>query len=183
MKNILLAVLYSVFLVSLQSCDKIPGLHSELKDDDAKATKALIGIWRGEGTYEDEEDAGWAESWKMVRGSDGTYQVDYMIVHDGDKLFEQSTDVGSWSYEAGAYYEVNSNGNKITYDVFSVKTDWFEYNIAQRQGSANIQESKTVENFQLQNPPEGYSEVTYEQPEELSVEIQVPEVQLEEQVE
>ena len=169
-------------LLALVSCTNNP----EVKDDDAKATEALAGIWRGEGTYEDEEDAGWAESWKMVRGSDGTYQVDYLIVHDGDKLFEQSTDAGTWSYEDGVYYETNSNGDKITYDVFSVKTDWFEYNIAQRQGSANIQESKTVENFQLQRPPDGYSEVSYEQPAELPTEIQeglseeLPEVQLKE---
>ncbi len=155
-------------LLALVACTNNP----EIKDDDAKASEALTGVWRGDGTYEDEEDAGWAESWKMVRGSDGTYKVDYMIVHDGDKLFEQSSDAGTWSYEEGVYYEVNSSGNKTVYDVFSVKADWFEYNIAQRQGSANIQESKTVEKFQLQGPPEGYLEVSYEQPTEIPVEAE-----------
>jgi len=174
MKSLPMKAILGCFLTS---CTK----NSEVKDDDAKATEALVGIWRGDGSYEDEEDAGWAESWKMVRGSDGTYQVDYMIVHDGDKLYEQSSDAGTWSYEGGVYYEVNSNGDKITYDVYSVKSDWFEYNIAERDGSANIQESKTVDNFQLQGPPDGYSEVTYEQPAELSVEV--PEIEIENQIE
>lgn len=153
-------------LLALVACTNNP----EVKDDDAKASEALSGVWRGGGTYEDEEDAGWAETWKMVRGSDGTYKVDYMIVHDDDKLFEQTSDAGTWNYQDGVYYEVNSSGNKIVYDVFSVKADWFEYNIAQRLGSANIQESKTVDDFQLQGPPEGYSEVSYEQPAQLPVE-------------
>ena len=155
-------------LLALVSCTNNP----EVKDNDAKAAEVLVGVWRGDGTYEDEEDAGWAESWKMVRGSDGNYKVEYMIVHDGDKLFEQSSDAGTWSYEDGVYYEINSSGNKIVYDVFSVKADWFEYNIAQRQGSANIQESKTVDNFQLQGPPNGYSKVSYDQPTELPVETE-----------
>ncbi len=153
-------------LLVLVSCTN----NAEVKDDDAKAAEALVGVWRGDGTYEDEEDAGWAESWKMVRGEDGNYKVDYMIVHDGDKLYEQSSDAGSWTYENGVYYEVNSSGDKISYDVFSVKADWFEYNITQREGSANIQESKTVDNFQLQDPPKGYSEVSYDQPVEVPIE-------------
>ncbi|MFK7816272.1 MAG: lipocalin family protein [Gammaproteobacteria bacterium] len=161
-----LIILISI-LFPLWSCTNNP----EVKDDDAKATEALAGVWRGDGTYEDEEDAGWAESWKIVRGSDGTYEVDYMIVHDGDKLYEKSSDAGTWMYKNGVYTEVNSNGDNVTYDVFSVKTDWFEYNIAQREGSANIQESKTVDDFQLQGPPEGYSEVSYELPDELPSEL------------
>ncbi len=156
-------------LIPLWSCTNNP----EVKDDDAKATEALAGVWRGDGTYEDEEDAGWSESWKMVRGSDGTYEVDYMIVHDGDKLYEKSSDAGTWSYKDGVYTEVNSNGDNVTYDVFSVKSDWFEYNIAQREGSSNIQETKTVDDFELQGPPEGYSEVTYELPSELLDEVPV----------
>ncbi|QMU60603.1 MAG: hypothetical protein GKR92_02385 [Gammaproteobacteria bacterium] len=155
-------------LLVLASCTN----NSEVKDNDAKAAEVLVGVWRGDGTYADEEDAGWAESWKMIRESDGSYKVDYMIVHDGDKLFEQSSDAGTWSYEDGVYYEVNGGGNKIAYDVFSVKADWFEYNIAQRQGTPNIQESKTVEGFQLQGPPEGYSEVTYDQPVDIPVEAE-----------
>ncbi len=147
-------------LLALVSCTN----NAEVKDDDAKAAEALVGVWRGDGTYEDEEDSGWAESWKMVRGADGSYKVDYMIVHDGDKLYEQSSDAGTWVYEDGVYYEINSNGDKISYDVFSVKADWFEYNITQREGSANIQESKTVDSFQLQGPPKGYTEISYEQP-------------------
>lgn len=156
-------------LLTLSSCTNNP----EVKDNDAKATEALAGVWRGDGTYEDEEDAGWAESWKMVRGSDGSYEVDYMIVHDGDKLYEISSDAGTWSYKNGIYTEVNSNGDNVTYDVFSVKADWFEYNIAQREGSANIQETKTVDDYQLQGPPEGYSEVSYELPVELLDEVPV----------
>ncbi len=156
-------------LLTLWSCTNNP----EVKDNDAKASEALVGVWRGDGTYEDEEDSGWSESWKMVRESDGSYKVEYMIVHDGDKLYEKSSDAGTWNYKDGVYTEVNSNGDNVTYDVFSVKTDWFEYNIAQRQGSANIQETKTVDNFQLQDQPENYTEVSYELPDELPVEIPI----------
>ncbi len=159
--------LLAFFLLTSWSCTNNP----EVKEDDAKATEALVGVWRGDGTYEDEEDAGWAESWKIVRGSDGSYQVDYMIVHDGDKLYESSSDAGTWSYENGVYTEVNGNGENVIYDVFSVKADWFEYNIAQREGTANIQESKTVDDFKLQGPPEGYSEVSYELPGDVLEEV------------
>lgn len=156
------------FLLILWSCTN----NTEVKDNDAKATEALVGVWRGDGSYEDEEDAGWAESWKMVRGSDGTYEVDYIIMHDADKLYEKSSDAGTWMYKDGIYTEVNGNGDNIIYDVFSVKKDRFEYNIAQRKGSANIEETKTVNDFQLQGPPEGYSEVSYELPGELPSELQ-----------
>jgi len=165
-----------LFLATLQlalmSCTNNP----EVRDDDTKATEALVGVWRGGGTYKDEEDTGWAESWKMVRESDGTYKVDYLVVNDGEKKFEQSSGAGTWTYEDGVYYEVNSNGEKTTYDVFSVKVDWFEYNIAQRQGSINIEERKTVDKFQLQGPPEGYSEVSYEPPtlqDQIQIQIQI----------
>jgi hypothetical protein len=150
----------AALLLTLMSCTNNP----EVRDDDTKAADLLVGVWRGGGTYKNEENAGWAESWKMVRESDGTYKVDYLAVNDGEKQFEQSSDTGVWTYEDSVYYEVNSNGIKTTYDVFSVKVDWFEYNIAQRQGSINIEESKTVDKFQLQGPPVGYSEVSYERP-------------------
>jgi len=164
MKNAFHLILFASLLFAVQSCDKIPGMQGEMKDDDASAKSALVGVWRGDGTYDDEEDAGWAESWKMVRKADGSYIVEYLIVHAGDKLYEQSGDAGAWGYENGVYFEINSQGEKILYDVFSVKKDWFEYNIVERAGSANIQESKTVDNFQLQNPPDGYAEVSYDQP-------------------
>ena len=162
MKFFLITVLLVSSLYFLVSCTNNP----EVKDNDAKAKEALVGVWRGEGTYEGEEDAGWSESWKMARQSNGGYVVEYLIVHDDQKLYELSSDAGTWSYEGGTYFEVNSNGDKVTYDVFSVKQDWFEYNIAQREGSANIQETKTVDTYQLESPPKGYSEVTYEQPAE-----------------
>lgn len=148
------------FFLVLVSCTNNP----DVKDNDTKASESLVGVWRGEGSYDDEEDPGWKESWKMVRGSDGTYMVDYMIVHDGEKRYEQSSDAGTWSYKDGVYYEINSNEDKITYDVFIVKKDRFEYNLAERQGTANIEETKTVETFQLQDPPDGYSLVSYDQP-------------------
>jgi len=170
-KIFFLPILLAALLSTLISCTK----NSEVKDDDAKAAAALVGVWRGDGTYEDEADAGWQESWKMVRKSDGNYVVEYLIVHDIDKLYEISSDAGTWNYENGVYTEINSNGDEVVYDVFSVKQDWFEYNIAARTGSANIQESKTVETFQLQSPPEEYSEVSYEQPLEPSPELS-PEV-------
>ena len=162
----LMKYLWMPIVLVLLSCTNNP----DVKDDDAKAAESLVGVWRGEGTYSDEEDSGWTEAWKMVRGSDGTYKVDYMIVHDGDKLYEQSSDAGTWSYENGVYFEINSNDNKVTYDVFVVKKDRFEYNIAERKGTVNIEETKTVADFQLQDPPEGYSYITYDAPAEVAVE-------------
>lgn len=147
-------------ILLLLSCTNNP----DVKNDDAKSAESLVGVWRGAGTYSDEEDSGWTESWRMERVSDGTYKVDYMIVHDGDKLYEQSSDAGTWSYKDGVYYEVNGNSSRVTYDVFLVKNDRFEYNIANRQATANIEETKTVEDFQLPAPPEDYSLVTYDQP-------------------
>jgi len=166
MKSFSIHLLLVPLLFVTVSCTNNP----EVKGNDAKARQALVGVWRGDGTYGDEEDAGWNESWKMVRGKDGKYMVDYLIVHDGEELYELSSDAGTWAYENGVYYEVTGNGDKVTYDVYSVKDDWFEYNIAAREGSANIQESKTVDTFKLQGPPKGYSEVTYEQPEVESIE-------------
>jgi hypothetical protein len=167
-RTLFLIPLVFILLLLVSSCTN----NTEVKDNDAKAAEALVGVWRGEGTYEDEEDAGWSESWKMVRGSDGSYEVDYIIVHAEDKLYEKSSDAGTWMYEGGIYTEVNGNGDNVIYDVFSVKKDRFEYNIAQRKGSANIEETKTVNDFQLQGPPEGYSEVSYELPGELPGELQ-----------
>ncbi|MGH1538568.1 MAG: lipocalin family protein [Gammaproteobacteria bacterium] len=166
MKILLNIFLLALILLASLSCVK----NEEVKDNDVKATAALVGVWRGSGSYEDEENVGWAESWKIERHADGRYSVDYLIVHDGEKLFERSSDSGTWSYQGGVYYEINSQGAKVTYDVYSLKDDWFEYNIAQRdEDSANIEESKTVGTFVLQDPPEGYSEVTYEQPTEENV--------------
>ncbi len=153
-------------LLMLPACTK----NAEVKDNDAKAKKALVGVWRGEGGYAGEEDAGWSESWKMVRQADGKYVVDYLILNANEKLYELSSDQGTWSYENGIYREVNGNGDQITYEVYSVKDDWFEYNIPARDGSANIQETKTVENYQLQSPPKDYSLVNYEQPIEVEIE-------------
>lgn len=153
-------------LLMLPACTK----NAEVKDNDAKARKALVGVWRGEGSYAGEEDAGWSESWKMVRQADGKYIVDYLILNANEKLYESSSDEGTWSYENGIYREVNGNGDQITYEVYSVKDDWFEYNIPDRDGAANIQESKTVENYQLQSPPKDYSLVNYEQPIEVEIE-------------
>ena len=161
--------LFLLILLGLPSCTK----NAEVKDNDAKAKEALVGVWRGEGNYAGEEDAGWSESWKMVRQADGKYFVDYLILNDSEKLYELSSDTGTWSYENGAYLEVNGNGEQITYQVYSVKNDWFEYNIPERDGSANIQESKTVDNYELQNPPKGYSVVTYEEPIEIEIDGEI----------
>ena len=155
-------ILLSTSIYTLTSCTQNP----EVKDDDAKSKQALIGVWRGEGGYENEEDAGWSEIWKITREANGKYAVDYLIMNDDEKLYELSSDQGTWSYKDGVYYEVNGNGDQIVYNVYSVKNDWFEYNIDEREGTANIKESKTVDTFQIQEPPKDYSLITYEQPNE-----------------
>ena len=45
--------------------------------------------------------------------------------------------------ESGSGKSVTARSVMRIDDVFSVKADWVEYNITQREGSANIQESKT----------------------------------------
>ena len=40
------------FFLILVSCTNNP----DVKDDDAKASESLVGVWRGEGSYDDEED-------------------------------------------------------------------------------------------------------------------------------
>ncbi len=165
-KLIFILILFSLTLLTVSSCTK----NAEVKDNDAKAKAALVGVWRGEGSYAGEEDAGWSETWKMVRQADGKYIVDYLILNDNEKLYELSKDEGTWSYEDGAYLEVNGNGDEVTYQVYSVKDDWFEYNIPERDGIANIQESKTVDTYQLQSPPKGYSLVSYDQPIDVEIE-------------
>ncbi len=146
-------------LASIPSCTQ----NTEVKDDDAKASEALVGVWRGEGGYDGANDAGWKETWKMTRSADGKYAVDYLTINDDEKLYELASDVGTWSYENGIYLETNKNGQQITYTVYSVKDDWFEYNLADRDSEQHIKEAKTEEAYQLRKPPEGYSVVSNEQ--------------------
>ncbi len=147
------------FLMSMTSCTQ----NAEVKDNDAKARKALVGVWRGEGGYESVEDAGWKESWKMTRTDDGKYTVEYLTINDTEKLYELSSDSGTWKYENGVYTETNKNDYQVTYNVYSVKQDWFEYNLAERESEQHIQEAKTEDAYQLQKPPEDYAVVNNEQ--------------------
>jgi len=140
-------------LLSMTACTN----NSELKDDDQKSIQALVGVWRGAGDYQGQEDEGWSENWKITRHADGTFEVQYLLVNDVKKEYELTTDHGKWSYENGRYLEVSSNDEQSVYKVYSLKKDWFEYNFIQRGDDVTIQETKTVDNYQLQEPPEGYS--------------------------
>lgn len=152
----------TLFLLAI-SCTNNP----ELKEDDQKARDALVGVWRGAGVYQDEADQGWNELWKMTRHQDGRFEVSYLLVHDGNKQYEVTSDSGKWFYENGGYYEVKANDQKSVYKVYSVKKDWFEYNYIQRGDDVKIQETKTVESYQLQDPPDGYAEFAYQEPEQM----------------
>ena len=144
---------FLLFFIAIAACTN----NSELKGDDQKARQALIGVWRGMGDYQDQEDEGWSENWKITRHADGTFEVQYLLVNDRNKEYEITTDQGTWSYENGRYQEINSFDVKSVYKVYSLKNDWFEYNFIQRGDGVTIQETKTVENYQLQDPPKGYS--------------------------
>ena len=124
--------------------------NQELKDDDQKARDALVGVWRGAGEYQDDANQGWNELWKMTRHQDGSFEVSYLLTHDGNKQYEITSDSGKWFYENGSYFEVNVYDQKSVYKVYSVKKDWFEYNFIQRGDDVTIQETKTVDNYQLQ---------------------------------
>lgn len=147
-----------ITLLFVVSCTNNP----ELKDDDQKARDALVGVWRGSGEFKDEKDQGWNEFWKIIRHHDGTFEVSYMLVHDGNKQYEITSDSGRWNYENGTYYEVYKNDLKTLYKVYSVKKDWFEYNQIQRGGK--IEEIKTAETYQLHDPPKGYTELVFQEP-------------------
>jgi len=99
----------------------------------------------------------------MVRTDDGKYTVDYLTLNEREKRYELSSDTGTWSYENGVYMETNKNGYKVTYTVYSLKSDWFEYNLTDRESEQHIQETKTEAGYELQSPPEGYSIVNNEQ--------------------
>ena len=150
-----------VMLLLVISCTNDP----ELKDDDQNARDALIGVWRGAGDYQDEVDRGWREYWRMSRNQDGSYSVQYLLVHDEDKHFEHSMDSGKWGYENGKYFEVNQHKQKSVFKVISLKKDNFQYNYIQRGDDLAINETKTSDAYQLQDPPEGYTEFVYQEAE------------------
>lgn len=144
-------------IVLFLSCSNNP----ELKNNDEKAKNALIGVWRGSGAYGEGEDQGWDESWKIVRHKDGTFEVSYLLVHDGNKEYELTKDSGIWNFENGKYYEIYKENLKSVYKVYSIKRDWFEYNQIERSDEVTIQEVKTEDTFQLQGPPKDYIEVIH----------------------
>ena len=151
-----------VLLLFVISCTNDP----ELKDDDQSARDALVGVWRGSGDYQDEKDRGWREHWRMARQLDGSYSVQYLLVHDEDKLYEHSMDSGKWGYENGKYYEVNQHKKKSVFKVISLKKENFQYNYIQRSDDIAINETKTSDAYQLQNPPESYTEFVYQETEQ-----------------
>lgn len=152
-----------ISLLFVVSCTNNP----ELKDDDQKARNALVGVWRGAGKYQDDAGQSWNELWKMIRHQDGKFEVSFLLVQDNTKQYGTTSVAGKWFYENGRYYEVDENNQKTIYNVYSVKKDWFEYNFIERSDKVNIEEIKTVEGYQLQEPPDGYTELVYKEPEQI----------------
>ena len=139
--------------------------HLELKQNDQRARDMLVGTWRGAGEYQDED--GRQEFWKIVRRHDGRFEVEYLLVHDGNRQYERSSGSGKWSYGNGRYYEVDKNGWKSVYKVYSVKKDWFEYNYIQHGDAVTIKEVKMAQGYQLKQPPEGYTEFVHQEAEDI----------------
>ena len=134
--------------------------NKETKDDDVKAQKALVGVWRGNGDFQHEDAGGWDQIWKIARHEDGTYEVDYLLLNNVTQEYAKFSDSGKWYYEKGGYYEINKKGEKFLFKVYSLKKDIFEYNNSEDGDEIKIQETKTVDSFQLQEPPEGYKKKT-----------------------
>lgn len=151
-------ILRSVIFIFLVSCTN----NSELKDDDQGARDALVGVWRGAGEYHDDAGQVWNELWKMARYQDGKFEVSFLLVQDDKKQYGVTSVSGKWFYENGKYYEVDEDSQKTYYNVYSVKKDRFEYNFLERSDKVNIEEIKTVENYQLQDPPQGYTELVHQ---------------------
>ncbi len=160
MKNIFILL----FLFFLFSCE----VNTELKDNDQLAREALVGVWRGSGEYQDEQDRGWNEFWKMVRRQDGSYDVSYLLVHDGNKQYERSADSGKWSYRNGRYFETDQWQQKSVFNVISLKKDIFVYNHIERGDGPSINEAKTGDGYQLQDPPTGYVKFEYQPSDKLN---------------
>lgn len=136
--------------------------NSELKDNDAKAKEALIGVWRGFSSGDNDlgTGQGWDDYWKITRKENGAFKINYLLVNDEKKEYELSSNNGKWDYIDGKYYEINNDDSKIIYKVYSLKNDWFEYNQIERsETSATIQEVKTEGTYQLQQPPPDYNQV------------------------
>lgn len=161
MLTIKLKYILFILIFLFLSCSNNP----ELMDNDEKAKNALIGVWRGTGEYGEGEDQGWDETWKIVRHKDGTFEVNYLLIHDGNKEYEYTKDSGLWKFENGKYYEIYEDNLKSVYKVYSLKKDWFEYNQIERSDEVTIKEVKTEDTFQLQGPPQGYIEVVRPEPE------------------
>ena len=148
--------LVSIFFVF--SCTN----NADLKEDDQKARDALVGVWRGAGEYQDETGKIWDEIWRMTRYQDGKYEVKFLLIQDDAKQYGITSIAGKWFYENGQYYEVDKDNLKTIYKVYSVKKDRFEYNFIERSDKVNIEETKTVESYQLQDPPDDYTELVYQ---------------------
>ena len=147
-----------VFLLCIASCSN----NSELKDNDEKAKEALIGVWRGFSSGDNDlgSGKGWDEYWKISRYENGIFKINYLLINNTKKEYEISSDKGKWNFENGKYYEIHNGENKIIYKVHSLKNDWFEYNQIERMNSeATIQEVKTVDTYQLQEPPLNYNQL------------------------
>ncbi len=158
MKFILLIL--SLFVISCTN-------NSELKHDDQQARDTLVGVWRGAGNYQDEGDRGWREYWKMIRHKDGSYDVSYLLIHEKNKQYELTSDSGKWKFENSRYFEVDRHEQKSEFKVLSLKKDLFKYNYIQRDDNLPISETKTSDNYQLQEPPEGYTEFVYQKPNKI----------------
>lgn len=134
--------------------------NSEMKDNDQKAAQALVGVWRGAGDYSDGKNEGWKQAWVMRRQQNGKFVAEYLFTHKENKQYGLITEMGTWDYENGHYLEVNSYDEKSIFEVSSLKKDSFEYNYLNSDSDVTIQETKTVESYQLQEPPKDYTKYT-----------------------
>ncbi|WP_041598810.1 lipocalin family protein [Hahella chejuensis] len=146
--------IYSIFgfaaALSLNACHA----DVELKQDATKAKAALVGVWQGDGSADDEGNySGLEEYWKITRTADGRFEQEYLSMDMSAKKYTLALEKGAWDYEGGMYVETHDDGQSNSFRVISITENTFQYNFPQDSDDYFIEEGKTDSDFELIKPP------------------------------
>lgn len=170
MKTIKLTLAALCIALFLSGC--LPSSEIDFVNNPEEARQALIGYWQGEGGEEGtEEYLASDDYWKLVRYEDGRYELELLTEYPEEKTYELLIDKGTWKIENGMYFENSDVDGLITYRMFSVTKNKFEYNFAdEAAGEPVITDERTKESFTLKKPPSNYTEYKESEPEDEVIE-------------
>ena len=108
LKAIFSALIFSILFTACSS--KLTTLSNGKKIDNQ-----LVGVWTG--SEKDQQSQGTTKYWTMTREADGTFELDFTYVEDGEKsgFIEQ----GKWWIEGGKFHEYHNN-TQMT-DIYTYK--------------------------------------------------------------